>query len=98
MTDDLRDIGNIVLTEGSNRALHDEMIAELKKIQELPQFLRDVMSEDIKRYFNATTPVEQLMIKGAYFRMKWILNQMTKQPIETVTGGARIKGVGRYSE
>lgn len=74
--EELKDLGKLVMTEGANKALQQEMLLELKKIKELPDWLRDVMSEDVKRYFNATTPVEQLLTKGAYFRTKWMLGKI----------------------
>lgn len=92
MSEDLKDLGTILLTEGANKELQEDVIDNLKEIQELPEFLRDIMSEDVKRYFNASTPVEQLLAKGAYFRTKWLLNKLIQDKNEL----KRPEKTGRY--
>ena len=99
MNDDLNFLGEINLSEHSNKALQEEVFNELRGMQELPEWLRDVMSEDIKRYFNATTPLEQAMIKGAYFRMKFILNMLMKTNEKSLQVEKKPAKIGtRYAE
>lgn len=96
MKEDLSEL-KIDVSGGGNKALQDEMFAEMRKIQELPEMWREVMADDIKRYFNATTPMEQCMIKGAYFRTKWILNQMSKQGDKKAASKRAKPAIGRYA-
>ena len=98
-TEELDILGQIDMGSGANKELLNDVIEELRSIQELPDFLRDTMSEDVKRYFNATSPVEQLMTKGAYFRTKWLLNLIAKKgdPKPKEKKGKSVK-IGRYAE
>ena len=97
--DNLDFLGQISLSDHGNKKLQEEVFAELRSIQELPEWIRDVMSEDVKRYFNATTPLEQAMVKGAYFRMRFILNMLLKANEKKLEITKRPGKIGtRYAE
>lgn len=74
---DIDILGMIDVSSGVNKELQEEVFHDMSQIQDLSAFLKEMMSEDIKRYFNATTPMEQLITKGAYFRTKWMLGRLS---------------------
>ena len=44
----------------------------LKQVEGFVQFLKSTANRDIKRYFLATTPSEQLMIRGSFSRTNYL--------------------------
>lgn len=97
--EDLEFLGEINLSEPGNKKLQEEVFVRMRDIAEAPDWLRDVMSEDVKRYFNATTPLEQAMIKGAYFRMRFLLNMLLKANEKNLVKEKPVRKVaGRYAE
>ena len=80
---------------GVPKELTAAFVKALKNNQDAPEWLRATMSEDVKRYFNAATPVEQLMVKGAYNRTRYILKLLQSTPAEvkekkTLRGGRHV--------
>lgn len=49
-----------------------EVFQQMGRIDGLLDFLRDVMMNDIKRYFNAATDREREIIRGGYSRTAYI--------------------------
>ena len=77
--EDLKTLGDIDMSvSGVNPKLLSDFLKGLRGVDGAEDFIRETMSEDVKRYFNASTPMEQLMIKGGYFRMKYLLTQLQK--------------------
>lgn len=72
---------------GVPKELTAAFVKALKNNQDAPEWLRATLSEDVKRYFNAASPVEQLMVKGAYNRTRYLLKllQSTPEPKEKKT-------------
>lgn len=76
MHDDLKDMKIDVTVNGVDPKLTDDFVNALKQVDGAEDYLRASMEADVKAYFNAQSPLEQAMIKGAYFRMKFILKKM----------------------
>lgn len=93
MNEDLSKLNIDMSSKGVNPALLEEFIKGLKGVDGAEEYLRESMAEDVKTYFNASTPMEQLLAKGAYFRMKWLLGQLQKVGDKTKTSPMKI---GRY--
>lgn len=65
---------------GVPKELTADFVKALKNNHDVSEWLRLTLSEDVKRYFNAATPVEQLMVKGAYNRTRYILKLLQSSP------------------
>lgn len=57
----------------------DIMWDELKKIEGFQSYLTNTMVKDKDRYFGATTPMEQLMTKGAFNRTMYIRSKLREK-------------------
>ena len=50
----------------------EKMFGEVKNVDGFVEYLKDACSKDIKRYFAAATPAEQIMIRGAFSRTNYL--------------------------
>lgn len=82
MNDDLSKLEIDLTTTGVDKKFQKEVLDALKLVPRIEDYLRETMASDVKRYFNATTPMEQLLVKGAYFRTQFLLKllQSADQP------------------
>lgn len=64
---------------------------QLFVVEGYSEYLKSVMAKDIKRYFAASSPVEQLMIKGAYNRTLYFYtkNKTSDVPVNTKVASGR---------
>lgn len=95
MDADLKAVGTLDMTiTGVNPKLLEDTIKGLKGVDGIEEFIRESMSADVKRYFTAGSPMEQLLVKGAYFRMQYLLNLLQKDGGKKETKPAKM---GRYA-
>lgn len=76
MLEELGNLSEVTTSEETARG-HDEMFAQLKDVEGFTDWLRNVMSNDVKRSFLAQ-PLEQAIIRGAFARTKLILGLLQK--------------------
>lgn len=56
----------------------DLLFNDLKSVEGFVEYLTNFLYSDRNRYFNATTPMEQLMIKGAYNRIMYLRSKLVE--------------------
>lgn len=64
--------------ESSRRTKQDDelLFDELKKVEGFQDYLSNTLIADKDRYFGAGTPMEQLLVKGAYNRTFYIRSKL----------------------
>lgn len=55
-----------------DRDSEKKLFEKLAEVEGFADYLREMLSNDIIRYFKATTPMEQLMARGAYSRTLYL--------------------------
>lgn len=90
-------LGIVSMNEPVNKKLQEEVFKSMRDIDGITEWLKDTMSQDIKRYFNATTPLEQALAKGAYFRMNFMLNVLTQAENKKKEVKKSSSGIARYA-
>lgn len=63
---------------GVDKKLQQDIFKQLRSVDGIEEWLRATMAEDVKRHFSATSVAEQALIKGAYFRTRFILAGLRK--------------------
>lgn len=67
----------------------------LSDVEGFRDYLRATISDDVKRYYGATTPLEQAVIRGAVDRTRYFLKMIRERAVPVKT--SKIPGVKRYS-
>lgn len=72
--------------ESSNQSKEeiDLMFEDLKKVEGFQEYLSNTLSADKDRYFGAGSPMEQLMVKGAYNRTLYYRSKLREKKGEVV--------------
>lgn len=52
------------------------LFKDIKNIQGFHEYLNNTLDADIKRYFGAGSPMEQLQVKGAYNRTLYLRSKL----------------------
>ena len=74
-----------ILLEGLEKEKQEQIFSSISKIEGIGDLFRGLLLADMKNYFHASTPVEQLSIRGAFARTKVLRNLImgkTKEPIK----------------
>ncbi len=59
-----------------SKSEEERLFKELKNIEGFVQWLKSAAKNDKDRYFGATTPFEQLVIRGSYARTNYIASRV----------------------
>jgi len=64
--------------ERINRSKEEDLIVldDVKKVEGFHEYLNNMLDSDIKRYFAAGSPMEQLQVKGAYNRTLYLRSKL----------------------
>lgn len=61
----------------------DELLFEdLRKIEGFSEYLTNTLASDKDRYFSAGSPMEQLMVKGAYNRTLYLRSKLRDRKLD----------------
>ena len=71
-------MSDIVYVEdiAADKVFDQKLFQELKGIEGLVEYLRIMTERDIHRYFNAQTPQEQLIARGAFVRAHYLKSKI----------------------
>jgi hypothetical protein len=82
--------------------LHEQIMTALAGVEGYSDFLRATISKDMQRYFNAQTPLDQLLIKGAANRTLYFKSCIHKSKNSSDTDGNNViketLGIKRYAK
>jgi len=85
----------------SSKTTETELFSRLAKVEGFNDYLRDTMNRDIRRNFNASSPIEQFTTKGGYARtvyFKSLLKQKPAQEVEKIKKPAKLGKTSRYAQ
>jgi hypothetical protein len=68
-----------IFGENIDKEHEENMFKQLSAVDGFSDFLRSTLTRDLQRYFAATTPLEQLQIKGAYSRTLYFRSNLNKK-------------------
>lgn len=71
-----------VLDEVIDKPSEEKMFAALSAVDGFAEYLRTLMAIDIKSYFSAASPMEQLIIKGSYGRTMAMKGKLVKKAVQ----------------
>lgn len=82
--------------------LQEQIMKALSNVEGYADYLRVTISKDMQRYFNAQTPVDQLLIKGAANRTLYFKSCIHKSKNSSDTEGNNViketLGIKRYAK
>ena len=56
-----------------------ELFSRLNQVEGFTDYLRATLANDVKRFFKASSPAEQLQIRGAYARTLYLKGRLLKK-------------------
>lgn len=59
--------------------VEQKMFEEISEVEGFTEYLRITANKDIQRYFGATTPQEQLIIRGSFSRTNYLKTKITSK-------------------
>jgi hypothetical protein len=74
-----------------------ELFESLAHVEGLRDYLRATIADDVKRYYAASTPLEQALIRGASDRTRYFLKLLRERQAPVKAGSKKIPGVKRYA-
>lgn len=69
-------------TIDENKEEERDLFKRLGEVEGFTQYLRDTMNRDIRRYFNASSPMEQLSARGAFNRTNYLKGLLNRKEAE----------------
>lgn len=79
MDKNLKELDIDIDVTGVGKALQEDVFKQLVSVDGIEDYLREVLASDLKRHFAANSPIEQMMVKGAYLRTMYLLKSIRKQ-------------------
>ena len=68
----------------SDSEAEEKLFSEAKKVEGLVEYLKEAAAKDMQRYFGASTPQEQLIIRGSFARTNYLKSRI-------ISGGKKEK-------